>query len=86
MTTIRSALRMVESRWAITRVVRCPSAPSPMSCSSEAWTSRSASASRALVASSRIRMGASFRKARAMAMRWRWPPERVIPFSPTRVR
>ena len=48
-------------------------------------TRNSLSASRSEVASSRRRMGGSFRKARAMAMRWRWPPESLTPRSPTRV-
>ena len=39
--------------------------------------------SRADVASSSTRMGASFRNARARARRWRCPPERSRPFSPT---
>ena len=29
------------------------------------------------------RIGAFLRKAQAMEMRWRWPPERLPPFSPT---
>ena len=37
------------------------------------------------MASSRIRIGGSFSSARAMAMRWRWPPERRVPFSPRTV-
>ena len=37
------------------------------------------------VASSSSRSGASFRKARAMAMRWRWPPDSRAPRSPTTV-
>jgi hypothetical protein len=55
-------------------------------------TSRSASliacsvvASTDEVASSRIRMRGSASSARAIASRWRWPPERVRPRSPTRV-
>ena len=43
------------------------------------------SESRAEVASSRTRMGAFFKMARAMAMRWRWPPESLTPRSPTMV-
>jgi len=39
------------------------------------------SASSALVASSKIRMRGSAIRARAMAMRWRWPPERLAPRS-----
>ena len=52
---------------------------------SAAWTWASLSVSSALVASSSSRIGASFRKARAMAMRWRWPPDSRAPASPTRV-
>ena len=37
------------------------------------------------VASSRMRIRGSARIARAMAIRWRWPPDRVRPRSPTRV-
>ena len=48
-----------------------------------AWTRRSDSESSALVASSRSRIGASLRKARASAMRWRSPPERRSPPWPT---
>jgi len=39
--------------------------------------------SRADVASSRMRMGGSLRKARARAIFWRWPPERWSPMLPT---
>ena len=46
---------------------------------------RSDSLSSADVASSRIRIGASLSNARAMAMRWRWPPESSAPRSPTSV-
>ena len=53
--------------------------------SSAACTCASLSVSSALVASSSSRIGAFFRKARAMAMRWRWPPESRAPASPTRV-
>src|SRR3990167_7240521 len=61
-TRIRSAPRMVDSRWAITTVVR-PTISSSMA----AWTWRSVSTSRDEVASSSTRIGASARKARAMA-------------------
>src|SRR5690554_5397218 len=55
-------LSMVDRRWAITSAVRpC------ITLSSAAWIWRSDSVSRAEVASSRIRMGASRRSARAMA-------------------
>jgi hypothetical protein len=57
-----------------------------MSASSAAWTARSLSVSRAEVASSRSSTGASLRIARAIAMRWRWPPESFAPFSPISVR
>ncbi len=45
---------------------------------------RSECVSSELVASSRIRMRGSRKTARAIAMRWRWPPERRMPRSPTR--
>ena len=48
-------------------------------------TSDSDSLSSAEVASSRIRIGAFFRMARAMAMRWRSPPESRRPRSPIMV-
>ncbi len=77
---MRSQCSIVDSRCAITIVVRpC------ISSSSAAWISRSDSVSSAEVASSRIRIGASFRIARAIAIRWRWPPESRIPRSPTTV-
>ena len=41
------------------------------------------SLSSAQVASSSSRIGASRRKARAMASRWRWPPDSFTPRSPT---
>ena len=47
--------------------------------------SRSFSGSTLAVASSRMTMGASFRMARAMLMRWRSPPESAAPPSPKRV-
>jgi len=34
-------------------------------------------------ASSRIRMGEARNKARAIARRWRWPPDKLAPRSPT---
>jgi hypothetical protein len=48
------------------------------------WMLRSLMLSRAEVPSSRIRIGGFFRKTRARAMRWRWPPERFWPRSATR--
>ena len=49
-----------------------------------AWIWRSVSVSTEEVASSRIRMRGSVSRARAMEMRWRSPPERDWPRSPTR--
>ena len=46
---------------------------------------RSVEASTEEVASSRISTRGSASSARAIARRWRWPPERVSPRSPTRV-
>jgi hypothetical protein len=48
-------------------------------------TRRSDSVSSAAVGSSRIRIGLSRITARAMPMRWRWPPDSVSPRSPTTV-
>ena len=42
-----------------------------------AWMIASLSGSSALVASSRISSGGRVSSARAMAMRWRWPPEKL---------
>ena len=79
-TTILSASTTVESRCAMTIVVR------PfMTVASACWTRSSDSLSRADVASSRTRMGALRTMARAMETRWRCPPESVTPFSPTSV-
>ncbi|MOA05728.1 hypothetical protein D3C78_1253380 [compost metagenome] len=47
------------------------------------WIAASTSESSAEVASSMIRIGASLSSTRAMAMRWRWPPESFTPRSPT---
>ena len=70
-----SACWMVERRWAMQMVVR------PfINWSSAAWTMRSDSLSSELVASSSTKMGAFFKMARAMATRWRSPPERFVPF------
>src|SRR5207249_3802701 len=48
-------------------------------------TRRSDSMSSALVASSRIKMGGSRSNARAIAIRWRSPPESRVPRSPKSV-
>src|SRR6266545_3029189 len=68
----------VLSRWLIRMVVR-----SRMSRSSASMIMASVLGSTELVGSSRMRMGASFRKARARARRWRSPPDRRMPRSPT---
>ena len=47
--------------------------------------SASVEASTEAVASSRIRIRGSTASARAIASRWRWPPESVIPRSPITV-
>ena len=75
-----SASAIVDSRWAITNVVR----PS-MTSRSAVLISRSVVASTDEVASSRISTRGSARKARAIAIRWRCPPDSVRPRSPTRV-
>jgi len=56
-----------------------------MADSSAACTMRSLSASKALVASSSSSSGGFFSMARAIAMRWRWPPDRRKPRSPKKV-
>ena len=50
--------------------------------SSASCTARSLSLSSADVASSRISTGASLAMARAMARRWRWPPDNWLPLWP----
>ena len=49
------------------------------------WMADSTSESSALVASSSSRMGAFLSMTRAMATRWRWPPDNFTPRSPTSV-
>eukprot|EP00047_Mylnosiga_fluctuans_P023111 m.132269 g.132269 ORF g.132269 m.132269 type:complete len:330 (-) comp9484_c1_seq3:1396-2385(-) len=82
MTTIASALRIVERRCATMIVVRPLRARSMASC-----TRRSLRTSSALVASSRSSslMRSLRARVRAMATRWRWPPDRREPRSPTTV-
>lgn len=77
MTQMRSAAWMVLNRWAMMSTVRPLVALSRASC-----TTRSDSASKALVASSRTRIVGFLIKARAMAMRCFWPPDKVTPLSP----
>lgn len=70
---------IVDRRWAIDIVVLLPSSKED-----KAWlTSVSDSASRALVASSRIRMSGFLRSARAIARRCFCPPESCVPLAPT---
>lgn len=58
----------------------------PFSKRARAWfTSVSDSASRAEVASSRMRMSGSLSRARAMAMRCFWPPDSWVPRAPAAV-
>lgn len=77
MTQMRSAPCMVLRRWAIIRTVR-----PVVALSNASWTTRSDSASNALVASSRIKMLGFLIRARAIAIRCFWPPDRVTPRSP----
>ena len=74
-----SASAIVESRWAITNVVR------PRIASVRPPRIGLRRASTEAVASSRMRIRGSISSARAIASRWRWPPESVIPRSPMTV-
>jgi hypothetical protein len=74
---MRSALRTVDSRWAITSTVL-----SRISVANAACTCTSLSVSSDDVASSSTRIGASFTSARAIASRCRSPPESLAPRSP----
>jgi len=75
-----SAERMVDGRWTISRVVR-PGAAWSMA----AWSACSFSASRFADGLVHDANGASASSARAIAMRWRWPPESSAPRSPQMV-
>ena len=77
---MRSAQRIWLSRCVMRKVVR-----SRLMRRMARWIWSSVALSMALVLSSRIRMRGSVRKARAMAMRCRCPPESVTPRSPTSV-
>ena len=79
-TAMRSASTTVESRCAIMITV-LPAARRPSAC----WMSASFSGSAKAVASSSTTTGASFRMARANAMRWHSPPDRYTPADPTTV-
>jgi len=69
---------MVDSRCATAITVR-PSIIRPRL----SWIAASTSESSAEVASSRMSTGAFFSIMRAMAIRWRWPPDSFTPRSPT---
>lgn len=75
---MRSAWRMVERRWAITKLVR------PFRrMERDFWRRDSVMASMELVASSRMKILGLARRARAKQTSWRWPRERALPDSPT---
>ena len=76
MTRIRSASRIVDSRCAITKLVR-PCRSDDIAC----WISTSVRVSTELVASSRIRIAGSDRNARAIVMSCFSPAERFEPSS-----
>ena len=70
--------RTADRRWAMISTVR------PLAISVKLpWMISSLSASSALVASSRMRTRGSVISARAIASRWRWPPDRFVPRSAT---
>ena len=75
---MRSHQRTEVTRWLMTSVVR-PRAAARMPSKSV----RSVTASTLAVASSKISTRGSMARARAMVRRWRWPPERLTPRSPT---
>ena len=74
----QSACSTVESRWRSEDVV-------PQEGIDRLLHERSDSVSSADVASSRMRIGGSTSRARAMAMRWRCPPDSRAPRSPSTV-
>mmetsp|Transcript_17199 Transcript_17199/g.49081 ORF Transcript_17199/g.49081 Transcript_17199/m.49081 type:complete len:83 (-) Transcript_17199:2624-2872(-) len=82
MTAILSAFITVERRCATRTTVE---SPFRISASSDACTACCESSSSADVASSRRMIFGRLKKMRAMATRWRWPPDRRPPRSPTRV-
>src|SRR5438445_255741 len=69
-------------RWAMTNTVR---RRARVSRSSASRMAASVSVSTAEVLSSRINRHGSTSRARAIASRWRWPPDRPMPRSPTSV-
>ena len=76
-TTISSAASTVRIRWAMTSTVFPESSRDSAPC-----TFVSFSTSREAVASSKSTIGAFFKRARAIEIRWRSPPESFAPFSP----
>mmetsp|Transcript_16161 Transcript_16161/g.23734 ORF Transcript_16161/g.23734 Transcript_16161/m.23734 type:complete len:112 (-) Transcript_16161:1507-1842(-) len=80
MTMIWSACRMVDRRWAMTRVVRLA-----RSLDSACCTEISVRVSRADVASSKSTTGGSFSRHRAIATLCFSPPDSFSPRSPTTV-
>jgi len=79
-TKITSASRMVDSRWAITKLVR-PCRSDAIAC----WMSTSVLVSTELVASSRMRTAGRARKARAIVISWRSPALTLVPSSSSTV-
>ena len=77
---ISSALRTVDNLWAIVIVVRFLARASKLCC-----ICRSLSLSRALVASSKIRIGGFFKNTLAILILCFWPPDNLVPLSPTKV-
>ena len=72
----RIGARDKESRWVMMTIVR-PRAIAARCC----WMMASLSGSSELVASSSTSTGGSWISARAIARRWRWPPERFAALS-----
>ena len=77
-TSIRSICAIVDNLWAMAITVFPFIIFFKVS-----WIWVSISLSRALVASSKSRIGAFFRITRANVIRWRCPPDNLIPRSPT---
>jgi hypothetical protein len=75
-----SAQHTSDKRWLVTNVVR-----PRIKRSSDCCTIASDSGSTAEVGSSRIRSAGSARNARAIARRWRCPPDSLTPRSPISV-
>mmetsp|Transcript_13978 Transcript_13978/g.25214 ORF Transcript_13978/g.25214 Transcript_13978/m.25214 type:complete len:87 (-) Transcript_13978:489-749(-) len=79
MTAILSACSTVLSLWAMTMTVRwCPKRSDHRACSKALEISMLDSGSKADVGSSSISTDGSRMRARAMAIRWRWPPDKSL--------